>query len=345
MSSLLGNFSVATTTNNVFTGTALNDILLTAQSNQKIWIGGASGASNVLSVGSNVTTTSNLEVTGLTSLSNLVVTGTVVGFNGVSSNQSFSNVYSSNIYGSNAAFSNLTVNGAINAAGQTITASTFAGNASTATTLNTTTIYSQSSTAGQSGCAFVIPGPSSGTTFGGFISSLYGWGSTLTFIFTRGQAISSIPQGGLSTQYVANGSLSYDGTNFYATGINLPTTGGFSIYLSYVPATPASLWANNATNATLLTTRTNSTSYSTGGTFTMTTPGPTGGHVYAVQIHFQWGSTGCILVNGVATSISIGNANTTYTQSINYDGTNVVAVARNLPSGGWYLSVVYTVLA
>ena len=109
MSSLLGNFSVATTTNNVFTGTALNDILLTAQSNQKIWIGGASGASNVLSVGSNVTTTSNLEVTGLTSLSNLVITGTVVGFNGVNSNQSFSNVYSSNVYGSNAAFSNLII--------------------------------------------------------------------------------------------------------------------------------------------------------------------------------------------------------------------------------------------
>ena len=123
MSSLLGNFSVATTTNNVFTGTALNDILLTAQSNQKIWIGGASGASNVLSVGSNVTTTSNLEVTGLTSLSNLVITGTVVGFNGVNSNQSFSNVYSSNVYGSNAAFSNLIIsstqsnNGSLSVAG------------------------------------------------------------------------------------------------------------------------------------------------------------------------------------------------------------------------------------
>ena len=63
---------------------------------------------------SNVTVSGSLSNTGTTTLSNLVITGTVEGFNGVSSNQSFSNVYSSNIYGSNvfgsnAAFSNLTI--------------------------------------------------------------------------------------------------------------------------------------------------------------------------------------------------------------------------------------------
>lgn len=112
--SLLGNFSVATCANNVFNGTVLNDVLLTSQSNQNIWIGGATGASNVLCVGSNLVSCSNLNVSGLMSVSNLTVSGTVTGFNGVSSNQSFSNVYSSNIYGSNvygsnATFSNLTV--------------------------------------------------------------------------------------------------------------------------------------------------------------------------------------------------------------------------------------------
>jgi hypothetical protein len=117
----MGNFSLATTADNVFNGTVLNDILLTSQSNQTIWIGGASGACNVLSIGSNVTSTSNLEVTGtlsnagggsfggMVTMSNLTLTGSVVGFNGVSSNQSFSNVWSSNVYGSNAAFCNVTL--------------------------------------------------------------------------------------------------------------------------------------------------------------------------------------------------------------------------------------------
>ena len=59
--------------------------------------------------------------------SNLIVTGKVTGFNGVNSNQSFSNVYSSNITASNVSFSNVTVsslltaNGGISAVGQTIT--------------------------------------------------------------------------------------------------------------------------------------------------------------------------------------------------------------------------------
>ena len=77
---------------------------------------------------SNVTVSGSLSNTGTTTLSNLVITGTVEGFNGVSSNQSFSNVYSSNIYGSNvfgsnAAFSNLTIyssesnNGSLSVAG------------------------------------------------------------------------------------------------------------------------------------------------------------------------------------------------------------------------------------
>ena len=108
-SMLMGNFSLATSNSNVFNGTLLNDVLITSQSNQSIWLGGASGAPNVLSIGSNVTTTSNLTVSGLTTLSNLTVSGTVTGFNGVSSNQSFSNVYSSNITASNATFSNIGV--------------------------------------------------------------------------------------------------------------------------------------------------------------------------------------------------------------------------------------------
>jgi hypothetical protein len=86
----------------------------------------------------------------------LIVNGTVSGFNGVGSNQSFSNVWTSNVWASNASFSNITIKssvidqgtltvtglltanggilssgitstGVINASGQTITAQTFVG--------------------------------------------------------------------------------------------------------------------------------------------------------------------------------------------------------------------------
>ena len=148
------------------------------------------------------------------------------------------------------------VTGALSATG-TVTAPTFvgalSGNAATATTsalLSTTSTNSQGSSAGSGGCAFVIPGPSSGSTFVGYISSPFGWGSTPNFLFTRGTPISQISQSGFTTWYVADGSISYDGTNFYATGQNLPTTGGFFVNINYVTAPVASSCLGNAATAT-----------------------------------------------------------------------------------------------
>jgi hypothetical protein len=78
-------------------------------SNKQVWIGSASASgSNYIQINSNIVaitgalTAANISATtltasGQTTLSNLTVTGNVTGFNGVSSNQSFSNVYSSNI--------------------------------------------------------------------------------------------------------------------------------------------------------------------------------------------------------------------------------------------------------
>ncbi len=54
---------------------------------------------------------------GMVTMSNLTLTGSVVGFNGVSSNQSFSNIWSSNVYGSNAAFGGLSTFSNINFTG------------------------------------------------------------------------------------------------------------------------------------------------------------------------------------------------------------------------------------
>ena len=104
------NFTMTTASGQFYPATLCNDMVVQHTSSNNQMFFGVVGASNVLCIGSNTTSCSNLTVTGLTSLSNLTVSGNVTGFNGVSSNQSFSNVYSSNITASNATFSNVTVN-------------------------------------------------------------------------------------------------------------------------------------------------------------------------------------------------------------------------------------------
>ena len=124
-----GIIEIASSDGALFTGVRYNDFLVCSEKAASVWIGSGSNCANYLQVGSNVTNTSNLNVLGMCTLSNLNVIGNVTGFNGVSSNQSFSNVWSSNIYGSN-----VEVVGPMKVTGVVTASGGFVGNATSAST-------------------------------------------------------------------------------------------------------------------------------------------------------------------------------------------------------------------
>jgi hypothetical protein len=94
----------------MFANAASNDVMLYHnQSNAGILFGISSNTIRLSSnatvfTGSNVTFSNNINVSGIATVSNLTITGSVKGFNGITSNQSFSNIWASN-----GTFSNLTI--------------------------------------------------------------------------------------------------------------------------------------------------------------------------------------------------------------------------------------------
>ena len=79
MSTNTGIIEIAPLNATLFSGALSNDFLICNQIPASVWIGSGSNAANYLQVGSNVTNTSNLNVKGLATLSNLVMTGSVIG--------------------------------------------------------------------------------------------------------------------------------------------------------------------------------------------------------------------------------------------------------------------------
>ncbi len=105
MSLNAGIIAISSSNSSLFRGELENDLILCNSIPANIWLGSSSNAPNFVQIGSNVTTMSNLNVSGLTSMSNLSVQRNV-------SCATLSNTGGAT-FGSNVTLSNLIVTGTV----------------------------------------------------------------------------------------------------------------------------------------------------------------------------------------------------------------------------------------